>query len=79
VLVLVSLVELSLGVFLVTITTTITTTHAVEGEGDRLMARMELTQDSSFQTLGEVEDVIVEEGKEDKLPMKMMLEQDFLV
>ena len=75
-LVLVCLVELSLGVFLVTITTT---THAVEGEGDKLMARMELTQDSSSQTLEEAEDVIVEEGKEDKLPMKMMLEQDFLV
>jgi len=76
VLVLASLVELFLVVFLATITTT---THVVEGEGDKLMARMELTPDSSFQTLEEVVGVTVEEGREDKLPMKMMLEQDFLV
>ena len=50
-------------------------TILVEDDEDRLM--MEPTRNSS--TLEEVVDVIVEEGKEDKLLMKTMLEQDFLV
>merc|ERR1719322_470236 len=52
--------------------------HVAEGDGDKLMVKMEVTPDSSFPILEVVVDVIVEEGKEDKLLMKMMLEQDFL-
>jgi len=74
VLVLVSLVEQ----FLVELSTNQTITHVVEGEGDKLMVKKEVIPDSSFQTL-EGEGVIVEEEKEDKLLMKKMLEQDFLV
>jgi len=70
----------SVGLFLVELSTNQPTiTHVGEGEGDKLMVKMEVTPDSSFPILEVVVDVIVEEGKEDKLLMKMMLEQDFLV
>ena len=70
----------SVGLFSVELSTNQPTiTHVAEGEGDKLMVKMEVTPDSSFPILEVVVDVIVEEGKEDKLLMKMMLEQDFLV